>query len=300
MKNEKFDIYKMITDKILSDIQNNGKLTWVKEWKTKRGLLPMNAVSKKPYEGINLFLLSLSHYSSPYYLSFKQVEELGGNVKKGEKATQVVFWKLNQYTKQNEQGETETKNVPLLRYYNVFNLEQCENVTIKEKPAPEITYNENEIIENAENLIAEYITREKINTRIIEQDRAFYRPSTDEITMPLFSQFSSGNAFYSTYFHEIGHSTGHEKRLNRKEVVGTINFGSCDYGTEELVAELTAAFLCAETGINNETTERNNSAYIKNWYNAIKADPKMFVMASARANKATKFVLNKKQTEEQE
>lgn len=300
MKTEKFDIYKMITDKILSDIQNNGKLTWVKEWKTKRGLLPMNAISKKPYEGINLFLLSLSHYSSPYYLSFKQVEELGGNVKKGEKATQVVFWKLNQYTKQNEQGETETKNVPLLRYYNVFNLEQCENVTIKEKPAPEITYNENEIIENAENLIAEYITREKINTRIIEQDRAFYRPSTDEITMPLFSQFSSGNAFYSTYFHEIGHSTGHEKRLNRKEVVGTINFGSCDYGTEELVAELTAAFLCAETGINNETTERNNSAYIKNWYNAIKADPKMFVMASARANKATKFVLNKKQTEEQE
>ena len=300
MKTEKFDIYKMITDKILSDIQNNGKLTWVKEWKTKRGLLPMNAISKKPYEGINLFLLSLSHYSSPYYLSFKQVEELGGNVKKGEKATQVVFWKLNQYTKQNEQGETETKNVPLLRYYNVFNLEQCENVTIKEKPAPEITYNENEIIENAENLIAEYITREKINTRIIEQDRAFYKPSTDEITMPLFSQFSSGNAFYSTYFHEIGHSTGHEKRLNRKEVVGTINFGSCDYGTEELVAELTAAFLCAETGINNETTERNNSAYIKNWYNAIKTDPKMFVMASARANKATKFVLNKKQTEEQE
>ena len=290
----------MITDKILSDIQNNGKLTWVKEWKTKRGQLPTNAVSKKPYEGINLFLLSLSHYSSPYYLSFKQVEELGGNVKKGEKATQVVFWKLNQYTKQNEQGETETKNVPLLRYYNVFNLEQCENVTIKEKPAPEITYNENEIIENAENLIAEYTTREKINTKIIEQDRAFYRPSTDEITMPLLSQFSSGNAFYSTYFHEIGHSTGHEKRLNRKEVVGTINFGSCDYGTEELVAELTAAFLCAETGINNETTERNNSAYIKNWYNAIKADPKMFVMASARANKATKFVLNKKQTEEQE
>jgi antirestriction protein ArdC len=300
MKTEKFDIYKMITDKILSDIQNNGKLTWVKEWKTKRGQLPTNAVSKKPYEGINLFLLSLSHYSSPYYLSFKQVEELGGNVKKGEKATQVVFWKLNQYTKQNEQGETETKNVPLLRYYNVFNLEQCENVTIKEKPAPEITYNENEIIENAENLIAEYTTREKINTKIIEQDRAFYRPSTDEITMPLLSQFSSGNAFYSTYFHEIGHSTGHEKRLNRKEVVGTINFGSCDYGTEELVAELTAAFLCAETGINNETTERNNSAYIKNWYNAIKADPKMFVMASARANKATKFVLNKKQTEEQE
>jgi len=300
MKTEKFDIYKMITDKILSDIQNNGKLTWVKEWKTKRGQLPTNAVSKKPYEGINLFLLSLSHYSSPYYLSFKQVEELGGNVKKGEKATQVVFWKLNQYTKQNEQGETETKNVPLVRYYNVFNLEQCENVTIKEKPAPEITYNENEIIENAENLIAEYTTREKINTKIIEQDRAFYRPSTDEITMPLLSQFSSGNAFYSTYFHEIGHSTGHEKRLNRKEVVGTINFGSCDYGTEELVAELTAAFLCAETGINNETTERNNSAYIKNWYNAIKADPKMFVMASARANKATKFVLNKKQTEEQE
>jgi antirestriction protein ArdC len=86
--------------------------------------------------------------------------------------------------------------------------------------------------------------------------------------------------------------------LNRKEVTGTINFGSCDYGVEELVAELTASFLCAETGINNDTTERNNSAYIKNWYNTIKADPKMFIMASARANKAAKFVLNKTQTEE--
>lgn len=298
MKNEKFDIYKMISDKILADIQTNGKLTWVKEWKTRRGQLPKNGVTKRPYEGINLFLLSLSGYASPYYLTFKQIEELGGNVKKGEKASQVVFWKLNEYAKQNEQGETETKKVPLLRYYNVFNIDQCENVTIKEESATPFQYNDNEILENAENLVNEYTTREKITTRIIEQDRAYYRPLTDEITMPLLSQFTNSNSFYSTYFHEIGHSTGHEKRLNRKEVTGTINFGSCDYGIEELVAELTASFLCAETGINNDTTERNNSAYIKNWYNTIKADPKMFVMASARANKAAKFVLNKTQTEE--
>ena len=298
MKNEKFDIYKMISDKILSDIQNNGKLTWVKEWKTKRGQLPMNGVTKRPYEGINLFLLSLSGYASPYYLTFKQVEELGGNIKKGEKASQVVFWKLNEYAKQNEQGETETKKVPLLRYYNVFNIDQCENVTIKNETATPFEYSENEIIENAEKLVSEYTTRENITTRVIEQDRAFYRPLIDEITMPLLSQFTNSNSFYSTYFHEIGHSTGHEKRLNRKEVTGTINFGSCDYGVEELVAELTAAFLCAETGINNDTTERNNSAYIKNWYNTIKADPKIFIMASARANKAAKFVLNKTQTEE--
>lgn len=295
MKNEKkFDVYKMISDKILADIQNNGKLTWVKEWKTKRGNLPMNAITKRHYEGINLFLLSLSGYSSPYFLTFKQIEELGGTIKKGEKASQVIFWKINKYSKENEQGETEIKNVPLLRYYNVFNIEQCENVTIKEEMKEnKFEYNDNEIIQNAEKLINDYVTREKINAKMIEQDRAFYRPLTDEITMPLLSQFSSSNAFYSTFFHEIGHSTGHEKRLNRKEVNGTINFGSCDYGTEELVAELTSAFLCAETGINNDTTERNNSAYIKNWYNAIKADPKMFIMASARANKAVKYVSNR-------
>ena len=118
--------------------------------------------------------------------------------------------------------------------------------------------------------------------------------------MPLIDQFNTAESFYSTFFHEMGHSTGHATRLNRKEVTETIHFGSCDYGTEELTAELTASFLCAEIGISNENTERNSIAYLKNWKNAIKADKKLFLMASQRASKAAKFILNKPEETQEE
>jgi antirestriction protein ArdC len=118
--------------------------------------------------------------------------------------------------------------------------------------------------------------------------------------MPLLNQFNSSQSFYSTFFHEISHSTGHKKRLNRKEVVETSFFGSCDYGTEELTAELTSAFICAEIGISNENTERNSIAYLKNWKNAIKADKKLFLMASQRASKSAKYILNKQEETHEE
>jgi antirestriction protein ArdC len=301
MKNTNFDLYQVITDKILEEIEKNGKLNWVKEWKTRKAGSPMNAITKKPYEGINFFLLSMNAYSSQYWLTYKQVEQLGGNVKKGEKATMIVFWKMNTYTKTNvATNEEETKNVPLLRYYNVFNVEQCENITIKEDIEP-IEYTDNQRIEIAEKLCYDYQRREDISYFIKESNGAFYTPSKDSITMPLLEQFNHSQAFYSTFFHEIAHSTGHAKRLNRKEVTTISHFGSCDYGLEELTAELTSAFVCAEIGISNETTERNSVAYLKNWKNAIKADKKMFLMASQRASKACKFILNgKEETQEEE
>ena len=303
MKNSNFDLYQVITDKILDEIEKTGKLNWVKEWKTKRGtnVFPMNGISKKRYEGINFFLLSMHDYVNPYWLTYKQVEQLGGNVRKGEKSTMIVFWKLNEYTKTNEATQQdEVKKVPILRYYNVFNVEQCENITIEADKVPEVEYNDNQKIEIAQNIVDSYQTREAINYDIKESDRAYYRPSTDSITMPLIGQFNSSQAFYSTFFHEISHSTGHQKRLNRKEVVETTYFGSCDYGTEELTAELTSAFICAEIGISNETTERNSVAYLKNWKNAIKGDKKLFLMASQRASKSAKYILNKQEETNEE
>jgi hypothetical protein len=118
--------------------------------------------------------------------------------------------------------------------------------------------------------------------------------------MPLLNQFNSSQSFYSTFFHEISHSTGHKNRLNRKEVAETSFFGSCDYGTEELTAELTSAFICAEIGISNENTERNSIAYLKNWKNAIKGDKKLFLMASQRASKSAKYILNKQEETHEE
>lgn len=303
MKNTNFDLYQVITDKILDEIEKTNKLNWVKEWKTKRGtnVFPMNGISKKRYEGINFFLLSMHDYSNPYWLTYKQVEQLGGNVRKGEKSTMIVFWKINEYTTTNTTtNEEESKKVPILRYYNVFNVEQCENVNIKADEVPEVQYNENEKIDIAQNIVESYQVREAINYDIKESDRAFYRPSTDSITMPLIEQFNSSQSFYSTFFHEISHSTGHKKRLNRKEVVETSYFGSCDYGMEELTAELTSAFICAEIGISNENTERNSIAYLKNWKNAIKGDKKLFLMASQRASKSAKYILNKQEETHEE
>lgn len=301
MKNSNFDLYQVITDKILEEIEKTGKLNWVKEWKTRKAGNPMNGISKKPYEGINFFLLSMANYISPYWLTYKQVEQLGGNVKKGEKATMIVFWKINEYTTTNANtNEEENKKVPILRYYNVFNVEQCENVVIKEDSTPEIEYNDNQRIEIAENICQQYQQREQIQYHIKESDKAYYTPSRDSITMPLLEQFSTSENFYSTFFHEMGHSTGHKNRLNRKEVNEVTFFGSCDYGLEELTAELTASFLCAEIGISNESTERNSIAYLKNWKNAIKGDKKLFLMASQRASKSAKYILGKQEETNEE
>jgi antirestriction protein ArdC len=299
MKNSTFDLYEIVTEKILADIEKNEKLTWVKPWKCNNGgCFPMNGKSKKPYNGINFFLLQLYGFASPYWLTYKQVTEMGGNVKKGEKGAMVVFWKLNEYTKTNEATQQdEVKKVPILRYYNVFNVEQCENITIGSN-IEKVEYNEHEKIDLCEGIVSNYIsTYDSLTSSVMESDRAFYQPSKDYVQMPLLKQFASAEAFYSVYFHELGHSTGHQSRLNRKEVVATANFGSCDYGTEELVAELTSAFICAELGISNETQERNSVAYLKNWKNAIKGDKKLFIMASQRASKAAKLILNKQEEE---
>jgi antirestriction protein ArdC len=298
MKNANFDLYEIVTNKILEDIEKTDKLTWVKSWKTNGGGYPMNGKSKKPYNGINFFLLQMYGFSSPYWLTYKQVTEMGGNVRKGEKGAMVVFWKLNEYTKTNEATkEDEVKKVPILRYYNVFNVEQCENVTITDN-TPQIEYTQHEKNEICESIIKGYVNKyESLSASVKESNSAFYQPSKDYVQMPLLEQFESAESFYSVYFHELGHSTGHKSRLNRKEVNETASFGSCDYGTEELTAELTAAFICAEIGINNENTERNSAAYLKNWKNAIKADKKLFIMASQRASKAAKLILNKQDEE---
>lgn len=306
---ESFDVYQMVSDKILKQIEESGKLTWVKPWSTKGGQtnFPMNGKTKRRYDGVNFFLLQFSGFTSPYWLTFKQIEEMGGSVRKGQKSTQVVFWKINQYTNTNvDTQELETKKVPLLRYYNVFNVEQCDNITIKNAEAEATTfageYNDNSSLEVAEAIINQYKENNKeLKVIVQESDRAYYSPVNDLVNMPLLNQFNTSEEFYSAFFHELGHSTGHETRLNRKEVTShTSKFGSSDYGVEELTAELTASFICAEVGISNESQERNSVAYLKHWMQAIEADKKMFIMAAGRANKAAKLIVNKQEATTEE
>jgi antirestriction protein ArdC len=294
MGNDK--VYEIVSDKILQIIKSTGKLPWVKPWKNGLSGGPANGISKRPYDpfGINFFMLSNAPYSSNFYLTFKQVTDLGGHVKKGEKGWPIVFWKITKFKKTDVEGKEVEKTFPLLRYYTVFNVEQCEGISIE---AAKVEVSKNNPIERAEEIIKNYEKGPQI--KIKQSDRAFYQPGLDSVTMPELNQFNSAEEFYSTMFHELSHSTGHKNRLNRKEVAEFNGFGSYDYGVEELTAELSAAFLCADARISNETVERNSAAYLNNWMNAIKADDKLFIMAASRAGKAAKHILGiKKEVEE--
>ena len=274
-------IYQIITDRII-DMLDAGTVPWRKPWKNACEL-PQNLISKKAYRGINILTLGASGYGSPYWLTFKQAKSLGGMVRKGEKGTPVVFWKFIDVT-DKETGEE--KRVPLLRYYTVFNVEQTDGIDESKIPAvAELPDNFNPIDE-AEKIIDESEDLPEIKHA---GDRAFYRPSTDTITMPKQSQFFGTEEYYSTLFHECVHSTGHESRLDR--LSKDASFGSTDYSKEELVAEMGAAMLCGLTGIETATIE-NSAAYIDGWRKKINDNVKLVITAAGKAQKAVDYILN--------
>lgn len=281
-------VYEIITEKIVSMLKD-GVVPWRKPWQDS-GLSPRNAVSKRPYRGINRFLLAATPHASPYWLTYRQADGLGGNVRKGEKSTVVVFWKRNQYVKENtETGEDETRNGIVLRYYRVFNIEQCDlpQAWLDKLPKPEIR--EHEPVSEAQAIVDAMPQRPEMTTG----QAALYRPSTDTVTLPALGTFDKPESFYATAFHELGHSTGHKSRIGRKGVMERNVFGSGDYSREELVAEMTAAFLCAESGVSPAVIE-NQASYIHSWLKVLKDDGKAVVIAAAQAQKAADFILNRK------
>ena len=293
-------IYDMVTERVVNAIQDairdaeNGNkpaiAPWHKPWFDCG--TPVNLITKKPYRGINVFLLSMMGFVSPYFLSFNQVKKMGGNVKKGEKGIPVIFWKWI-VKNEDEDGNKldKPKNVPFLRYYTVFNVGQTEGIPEKKIPAIKIrTFNP---IVEGDKIIANMQNRPAMTH---DQARAFYSPSLDIVNMPKHELFESDNAYYGTCFHELVHSTGHSTRLNRKEVSESgISFGSHNYSVEELVAEMGAVFLCNEIGI--ESTFDNSLAYLKGWLTELKNDTKMLVMASGRAQKAVDYIIGEKEAE---
>lgn len=283
-------VYQIVTDEITKKLEA-GLVPWRKPWRTFGP--PRNLISGKPYRGINSFLLSCSPHASPYWLTFNQASDLDGHVRKGEKSSIAVFF--TDWTKEDEDpatGETVELHIPVLRYYRVFNVEQCDGINHKRIVALQeaaATTKSFSPIEQAEAIISAMPKRPAI-TEV--GSRAFYRPSTDTVNLPPRSLFTSPEEFYSTFFHELGHATGHESRLNRKAVMQTAFFGSEDYGQEELVAEMSAAFLCGETHISPPVID-NQAAYIQSWLRAIKKDSKMLVFAAAQAQRAADFILGK-------
>nr|MBR4281920.1 DUF1738 domain-containing protein [Clostridia bacterium] len=257
-----------------------GQTPWFKSWHSNSKAI--SHATGKPYSLLNQMLLG----RPGEYLPFRQCQEAGGHVRKGEKAQLVVFWK---WLQQEDEETGETKEVPFLRYYNVFHIDQCEGIAAKH--TTETAFPDGaSTVEHAQNIIYDYLGRTGVKLSHSEGDRAFYRPSTDEVVLPIRKQFVSTAEYYSTVFHELTHSTGHPSRLNRLDKVAS--FGSEVYSKEELVAEIGAAALVNHVGLETSTSLRNNAAYIQNWLNVLRGDKRFIVLAAGKAEKAVNLILN--------
>jgi len=273
-----FDIYAEITNRIIAQLEK-GIIPWRKPWITAGAAV--SYTTGKPYSLLNQIMLG----RPGEYLTWSQIKERGGSVRKGEKASMVVFWKWIE-TEDEETGEK--KEIPFLRYYNVFHVDQCDGITPKHaQPLPDTTI---EPDATADSIIADYLHRSGVTLIHQMGDRAFYRPSTDSVTLPDRSQFANAAEYYSTAFHELTHSTGHASRLNRLDKPAA--FGSGDYSKEELVAEIGSAALVNHCGLETADTFRNSAAYIQSWLQVLQNDKRMIVSAAGKAEKAVKLILN--------
>jgi antirestriction protein ArdC len=290
------DVYAIVTEKIINLLES-GVVPWRRPW-TSTGL-PRNLVTRKSYRGINHFLLSASKFVSPFWLTMRQANELGGSIRKGEESTIVTFWKIEDVKRSDsedldaEPNERKSQRHFLLRFYRVWNLEQCEVPQHVLDKLPKIEMHQHDPIEAVENIIAEMPNQPEI---VRGGSKALYSPTTDRVTLPARKLFESATEEAATTLHEISHSTGHEKRLAREGITELAPFGSPVYSREELVAELSAAFLCAEAGISNMVI-RNQAAYVAGWAGRLRADRKLIIHAAAQAQRACDYVLSRNQGE---
>lgn len=268
-------VYQIVTEQIIKQLES-GVAPWRKPWTTDS---PKNFISNREYRGINVFLLASLGYGSQYWLTYKQALELGGNVRCGEHGSKVVFWKFGNYESEDADGQTVERKSAILRYYTVFNLDQCDGLKIRE---PRRVVNP---IEECERIVSGMP-----NAPRIEQDaRAWYRPSTDTVGIPARNAFESAESYYSTLFHELTHSTGHTKRIGRDGIEKLNTFGSESYSKEELIAEMGAAMLAGVAGIERATIP-NSAAYLQSWIRVLKADSRMVVFAASQAQKAADYI----------
>jgi antirestriction protein ArdC len=282
-------VYEKITDIIIAKLEQ-GVVPWHKPWNSYGS--PVNLVSKRAYRGINVFLLMALDYEFPYYLSFKQAKQLGGTIKRGEKAHVVVFYKWMEATDESGnviiKDDGQPKIIPMLRYYNIFNIEQC--AYLDPKYIPEFEQHDFQPIEKAESIVQTMPHKPEIQ---FSKGSACYIPNKDLVMMPSQQAFKSNEELYSTLFHELTHSTGHVSRLSRPGVADIAAFGSNKYSKEELIAEMGATFLCAEVGIANQTIN-NSAAYINSWLNKLRNDKRLVLIAAGAAQKACDYILNSK------
>ena len=287
----------IITERIIG-LLKSGTVPWHKPWKGS-SMIPKRE-NGKAYRGINPFILSCAGYANPYFLTFKKAKELGGDVRPGEKGWPVVFWKPMEIDEKNAGGQLtgRTKKIFFLRYYTVFNVEQIANLPAKYTDAVKPV---GKVSEKARNKTCDALVKSYKDAPAVEHrgDRAAYSPALDMVRMPAKTAFEGLEEYYSTLFHELVHSTGHSRRLNREEVTSRQGFGSEGYSKEELVAEMGAAMLCGMAGIENRTVD-NSAAYIKHWLQKLQDDERFVILAAGCAQKALDHITGATFGEQQE
>jgi len=272
--------YEVITDRMLTLLEQ-GTVPWHRPWASATGM-PRNLFSQRAYRGINVWLLTSMGYTAPFWATFQQVKAAGGSVRKGERGVPVVFWKV--YDRDDPKtGDQEQRFV--LRQYTVFNAAQLDGVAI---PAITVLAHRFTPIERCAQLVDAMPHRPAI---IEGHQRAFYKPATDTLHMPSPACFHCPEAYYSTLYHELVHAAGHPSRLNRTTLTDLCLFGDPTYAKEELVAEMSAAYLCGVCGIANVTLD-NSAAYLASWMQVLGDNPTMLVHAAAQAQKAADYIQN--------
>lgn len=287
------DVYERFTSLIIEKLEQ-GVIPWHQPWNAKG--IPSNYLTKRPYHGINLWVLLAYGHELPYYLTFKQAESLGGKVKKGAKAIPVCYW--NYVYKHKETGRTIpaelVRDYPIdqlikksfLKEFKIFPIELIEGIdwelpeVVEERKIP--------VIERCEEVYGEMLNAPKV---VHEKEEAFYHPELDLINMPPKLRFQSAEGYYAVLFHELVHSTGSGNRLNRLGVAEMDYFGSSNYCKEELIAEMGAGYLCGYTGIGNNFLINNQVAYLQNWIAQLKNDKQLLIEAASKAQKAVDYIL---------
>ncbi len=279
------DVYGIVTEKILKALEM-GVVPWQKPWVGTGAAI--NYISRKPYRGVNTLLLD----QPGEYLTFKQCESLGGKVKKGEKAQMIVFFTFSEHKEKDANGEDKITTFPVLKYYNVFHVTQCEGIESKlEPPSPNA-----DPLADGEAIIDGYVSRSGVKFEPTKgSDRAFYRPSEDRVVVPDISQYKLIEEYYSTSFHELTHSTGHSTRLKRfgEKNDGVAAFGNEVYSKEELIAEIGSSMLMSIAGIERPETFSNSAAYLQSWLKVLKNDKRLIISAANSAQKAVDLILGK-------
>jgi len=284
-------IYQLVTDTILKRLAQ-GVIPWKRPWDAP---MPQN-IRGNEYRGINQILLGIAPFKSPFWLTYRQATERGGYIRKGERSSIAVFWKLTEVKDNDPANDAKVKTVPYMRIYKVFNLEQTEGVKLGPRLQQKVERLDGSTatfdpIAKAESIWDGFKGRPSLEHG---GSAAYYVPSTDTIHLPFRNTFQDADSYYGVLFHEAGHATAHESRLNRGL---DTNRASKPYAYEELTAELTSAFLLAKAGLDPELQADQQAAYIKFWSAKLKDDPKLLATSAARAQKAADFILGTKAEE---